>query len=76
MHPLSTYVQRPPLQDSYRAEDIIAQYGNLVAFMAAVAPKKPLPIPNLHFTEEENRRMDQILAEERLPTDEGEVHED
>ena len=54
-----------PPQEAYRAEDILARYGTLKAFMAAVGPKKPLPIPDLHFTEEENRRMDQLLAEER-----------
>lgn len=58
-------ISMPPLQSSYRAEDILAQYGSLSAFMAAVAPKQPLPIPDLHFTEEENRRMDQLLAAER-----------
>ncbi len=57
--------QSPPLQESYRAEDILAQYGSLEAFMAVVAPKKPLPVPDLHFTEEENRLMDQLLAAER-----------
>ena len=61
----SSSAQSPPLQESYRAEDILAQYGSLAAFMAAVAPKKPLPIPDLHFTEAENRRMDQLLAAER-----------
>lgn len=57
--------QSPPLRESYRAEDILAQYGSLTAFMAAVAPKTPLPIPDLRFTAAENRLMDQILAEER-----------
>lgn len=54
-----------PRSNSYRAEDIIAEYGSLANFMAAVGPKVPLEIPDLQFTAEENRRMDQLLAEER-----------
>ena len=47
----------------------MAQYGSLAAFMAAVAPKKSLPIPDLHFTEEENQLMDEILTEEQQAKD-------
>jgi len=56
----------PPRLPSYRAEDIVAQYGSIAAFLAAVGPRTPLPIPDLHFTEEENQRMDQLIAEERV----------
>ncbi len=54
-----------PRNNSYRAEDIIAEYGTLAKFMKAIGPKAPLEIPDLGFTEQENQRMDQLLAEER-----------
>ena len=57
-----------PRPNSYRAEDIMAEYGSLENFMAAVGPKAPLEIPDLGFTEAENQRMDQLLAEERAAT--------
>ena len=47
----------------------MAEYGSLENFMAAVGPKAPLEIPDLGFTEAENQRMDQLLAEERTATD-------
>ena len=58
-----------PHPNSYRAEDIIAEYGSLENFMAAVGPKVPLVIPDLRFTEAENQRMDQLLAEENAAAD-------
>ena len=48
---------------SLRPEEIKA-YG-VKRFLDEQAKRGPLPIPDLHFTEEENRLMDQILAEER-----------
>ncbi len=33
--------------------------------MSEVAPKEPLEIPDLGFSEEENRRMDELLKLER-----------
>jgi len=57
-----------PNRTGYRAEDILAEYGSLADFMAAVGPKTPLAIPDLGFTEAENQRMDQLLAEERTAT--------
>lgn len=56
----------PPLPrgNSYRAEDIIAEYGSLAAFMEALGPKAPFVIPDLKFSAAENQRMDQLLAEE------------
>ena len=58
-----------PNINGYRAEDIIAKYGTLAAFMAVVGPKKPMKMPDFNFTEEENRLMDQILAEETAAAD-------
>jgi len=57
-----------PHDNSYRAEDIVAEYGTLADFMAAIGPKLPLEMPNFGFTEAENQRMDQLLAEERDAT--------
>ncbi|MGI4740450.1 MAG: hypothetical protein ACRYG7_35200 [Janthinobacterium lividum] len=48
---------------SLRPEEIKA-YG-VRRFLDEQAKRGPFPIPDLHFTEEENRLMDQILAEER-----------
>ncbi|NML66278.1 hypothetical protein HHL22_13780 [Hymenobacter sp. RP-2-7] len=60
---------------SLRPEDI-KTYG-VRRFLDEQAPRRgPLQLPKLHFTEEENRIMDEILAEERLPTHESEVSED
>ncbi|MGI4865742.1 MAG: hypothetical protein ACRYFZ_17600 [Janthinobacterium lividum] len=58
---------------SLRPEDIKA-YG-VQRFVDEQAKRGPFPIPDLHFTEEENRIMDELLAAERLPTDESEVCE-
>ncbi|QKG53477.1 hypothetical protein [Hymenobacter sp. BRD67] len=46
-----------------RPEDIKA-YG-VQRFTEEYAARGPLPIPNLHFTQEDNQRMDQLLADER-----------
>lgn len=55
--------------NSYKPEDI-RRWG-VERFMNEVAPKEPFPIPDLGFTEEENRRMDQILEEEREQKENG-----
>ena len=49
--------------NSYKPEDI-RRWG-LQRFMAEVAPKEPFSIPDLGFTDEENRRMDKLLREEQ-----------
>jgi hypothetical protein len=59
---------------SLRPEEIKA-YG-VKRFLDEQAERGPFPIPDFYFTEEENRLMDQILAEKRLPTNESEVRED
>ena len=47
--------------NSYKPEDI-RRWG-IERFMKEIAPKESFPIPDLGFTEEENRRMDQLLEE-------------
>lgn len=54
---------KPHQWNSYRPEDI-KRWG-VERFMDEVAPKEPFPIPDLGFTEEENRRMDELLKEEQ-----------
>jgi hypothetical protein len=39
--------------------------------MNEVAPKEPFKIPSLGFSEEENRRMDEIMREERQVATDG-----
>lgn len=56
----------PPMRrgaNSYKPEDI-RRWG-VQRFMSEVAPKEPLEIPDLGFSEEENRRMDELLKLER-----------
>lgn len=56
----------PPMRrgdNSYKPEDI-RRWG-VQRFMDEVAPKLPFKIPDLEFSEEENRRMDELLQEER-----------
>jgi hypothetical protein len=56
----------PPMRrgaNSYKPEDI-RRWG-VQRFINEVAPKEPLAIPDLGFTEEENRRMDELLKQER-----------
>lgn len=48
---------------SLRPEDIKA-YG-VQRFLDEQAQRGPLQLPKLHFTEEENRLMDELLQEER-----------
>jgi hypothetical protein len=52
----------PPMRrgaNTYKAEDIL-RWG-VARFMQEVAPKEPLDIPDLGFTEEENRRTDELM---------------
>lgn len=62
----------PPMRrgaNSYKPEDI-RRWG-VERFLDEIAPKEPFEIPDLGFTEEENRRMDEILREERQATADG-----
>ena len=52
---------------SLRPEDIKA-YG-VQRFLDEQEKLGPFPVPDLEFTEEENRLMDEILAEERRAKD-------
>lgn len=54
---------KPHKWNSYRPEDV-NRWGT-ERFLHEVAPKDPIPIPDLGFTEEENKRMDELLREER-----------
>lgn len=49
--------------NSYKPEDI-RRWG-VQRFMNEIAPKEPLEIPDLGFSDDENRRMDEILTQER-----------
>lgn len=57
----------PPLKrgrlNSYSPVDI-KRWG-VQRFLDAVCEKETIPIPDLGFSEEENRRMDEVLNEER-----------
>ncbi len=53
----------------YKPEDI-RRWG-VQRFMDEVAPKLPFKIPDLEFSEEENRRMDELLQEERNAANDG-----
>ena len=57
----------PPMQpgrmNSYSTEDI-KRWG-VERFLDAVQLKEPIPMPDLKFTEEENRQMDEYLRQER-----------
>lgn len=59
---------------SLRPEDIKA-YG-VQRFLDEQAQRELFPALAIEFTEEEDRIMDEILAEEGLPTDESEVREE
>ncbi len=54
---------RPGRMNSYSTADI-KRWG-VQRFLDTVCRKEPLEIPDLGFTEEENRLMDEILREER-----------
>ena len=55
---------KPHARNSYRSEDV-KRWGGVERFLQEVAPKDPISIPDLDFTDEENRRMDELLEEER-----------
>lgn len=63
----------PPLKrgrlNSYSPADI-KRWG-VQRFLDEVCEKDPIPIPNLGFTEEENRRMDELLQEEKEASRDG-----
>lgn len=54
---------RPNRMNVYSTADI-KRWG-VQRFLDTVCAKEPLQIPDLGFTEEENRLMDEILREER-----------
>jgi len=60
---------RKPGINSYRPEDI-KRWG-VQRFLDEWAAQGPFQIPPMHFTEEENRRMDEVLAQERQATADG-----
>ncbi|WP_246559068.1 hypothetical protein [Hymenobacter piscis] len=51
-------------QLTYYSPADIKRWG-VQRFLDTVAPAAPLPIPDLGFTEEENKRMDELLQQER-----------
>ncbi len=62
----------PPMRPGvnvYSPEDI-RRWG-VKRFLDEVCAKEPFPIPDLNFTDEENRRMDEVLRQERQATAEG-----
>lgn len=60
---------RKPGINSYRPEDI-KRWG-VQRFLDGQAAGGPFKIPAMHFTEEENQRMDELLAQERQATNNG-----
>jgi len=58
-----------PGKNSYSPEDI-RRWG-VKRFLDEVCAKEPFTIPDLRFTDEENRRMDEILQQERQASAEG-----
>lgn len=58
-----TIIMKPRQWNSYRPEDV-KRWG-VERFLQKTAPKDPVPIPDLDFTEEENNRMDELLREEK-----------
>ena len=62
----------PPMRrgaNSYKPEDI-RRWG-VQRFMDEVAPKLPFEMPDFGFSEEENKRMDELLKEEREAASDG-----
>lgn len=60
---------KPHKWNSYRPEDV-KRWG-IERFLHETAPKDPIPIPNLGFTEEENRQMDELFKEEQEQKENG-----
>lgn len=57
----------PPIRrgaNSYKPEDVL-RWG-VQRFIKEVSPKEPLEIPDLGFSDEENKRMDDLLKEEAV----------
>ena len=72
MHPTANIEPIPPKEpgiNSYRPEDI-KRWG-VQRFMDERANQGPFVIPHIHFTDEENRRMDEVLKQERQATADG-----
>lgn len=72
MNPTTNLEPIPPKKpgiNSYRPEDI-KRWG-VERFLDAVCAEGPFPIPDFHFTDEENRRMDEIIEQERQATANG-----
>jgi hypothetical protein len=69
MEPKKPLEPIPPMRpgaNSYSPEDI-RRWG-IERFLDEVCAKEPFIIPDLGFTDEENRRMDEVLAQERHAT--------
>lgn len=70
METKKTSEEIPPMRkgaNSYKPEDI-RRWG-VQRFMKEVAPKEPLEIPDLGFSAEENKRMDEILRQDTEVSD-------
>lgn len=69
----ATYIEplppRRPGINSYRPEDV-KRWG-VQRFLDEQAARGPFVIPPMRFSEEENRRMDEILEEERQASANG-----
>lgn len=63
----------PPLRrgkiNSYSPADI-KRWG-VQRFLDEVCEKDPIQIPDLGFTDEENRRMDELLKQEQIASGDG-----
>jgi hypothetical protein len=62
----------PPMRtsgNSYSSADI-RRWG-VERFLNEMCSKEPFVIPDLGFTDEENRRMDEVLDQERQATADG-----
>lgn len=55
--------------NSYKPEDI-RRWG-VQRFMREIAPEEPLEIPDLGFSADENKRMDEILKQGTDAPDDG-----
>lgn len=60
---------RKPGINSYRPEDI-KRWG-VQRFLDAQEALGPFEMPDFEFTEEENRRMDEVIEQERQATADG-----
>ena len=72
MNPTINLEPIPPKKpgiNSYRPEDI-KRWG-VERFLDHQAADGPFKMPTIHFTEEENRLMDEIIEQERQATADG-----